>query len=84
MEKELSLLEIRQALYKFARNDLKLARQQGDTIVTGTKRGNLCVSYDRETKRYAIDTCGIDSENLCKNLTASEATPALADYYQVD
>ena len=81
---ERSNLEIRQALYKFSRADLKLAKKQGDTIVTGTKRGNLCVSYDCETDRYAIDTCGIDSENLCKNLKLSEAVPALADYYHVD
>jgi hypothetical protein len=83
MKKELSNLEIRQALYKFSRSDLRLAQRQGDTIVTDTKRGNLCVSYDATTKRFAIATVGINSEVLCKNLTKAEAVPALADYYQV-
>jgi hypothetical protein len=83
MIEERSNLEIRQALYKFSRSDLRLAEKQGDVIVTATKRGNLLVSYDAATKRYAISTMGLHAEELCKNLTKAEAVPALADYYQI-
>lgn len=77
-------LEIREALYKFAKSDMRTARKEGEIFITDTKRGLVALSYDRDAKTYRVDTQGMDSECLIKNAKAGEAVYAIADLYCVE
>jgi len=63
---------------------MRIAKKKGFVIICGTKRGNVGLEYDSDTKTFRVDTMGIDSECLIKNVKGQEAEYAIGDLYIVD
>lgn len=70
--------ELTNQLAKFARADMRKAREHGEILIAQTKQGNVTLTYsDRLYSAY-----GTNGLIFC--LTANEAQAQLAQLYQVE
>lgn len=76
--------DIRNARTAVAKSDMRIARREGSVAICGTKRGNVSLEFDADTKTFRVDTMGIDSECLIKNVKGKEAHYAIGDLYIVE
>lgn len=74
--------DLTKALTRFADTDMRWARKQGDVLITGTKRGTLCLAYDADAKTYTLTTTGLDAEKLAEG-KPKDIRPVLTGLYDV-
>lgn len=54
MTTEISLVDLMDALLRFAAADMRLARREGSILIGGTVHGNVGLAYDREARAYTL------------------------------
>ena len=79
----MSSTELTAALTRYANSDLRTARKHGEIIVAGTKRGNVTLSYNDETRTYlltALNMKTLESDVLAKGKAANARNALIALY----
>ena len=71
------------ALDKFARADMKIARQNGEMSIVDTKAGCVDLSYDKDSRLYRIVSRGVVPQIRLSGLTSAGCAGRLVKLYDV-